>query len=172
MKSTVVPAQITTVEDKIAGNLSVTQLMLLIAPVMLTGLLFTIAPPTLQLTAYKLVIASLFGMTCLLLAVRVKGTLLLHWLITISRYNLRAQIHVLNKNDSYLRYIEVPFADLPETLVEDAVVELRSPSLKQLAIGELVRLEAAIEDPRAKFQLLVKKGGLHVSIHEIKEDSL
>lgn len=172
MKTTVVPAQITTVEDKIAGNLSVTQLMLLITPVLLTGLLFAVAPPMLQLTGYKLGIAVLFGLTCITLAVRIKGTLLLYWLITITRYNLRPQIHVLNKNDNYLRYIEIPFSPELEPLIEDAVIDVHIPLLKQLATTELVRLESAIGDPRAKFQLLVKKGGLHVSIHEIKEDSI
>ena len=172
MKTTVVPAQITTIEDKIAGNLSVTQLMLLIAPVLLTGLLFSIAPPMLKLTGYKLLITVMFGLSCITLAVRIKGTLLLHWLITISRYNLRPQIHVLNKNDNYLRYTELPLFSEPELATTDEETVDPAPSLKQMATTELVRLESAIGDPRAKFQLLVKKGGLHVSIQEIKEDSI
>lgn len=172
MKSTVVPAQITTVEDKIAGNLSVTQLMLLIAPVLLTGLTFTILPPMLQLTAYKMVVVALFGLTCITLAIRIKGDLLLHWMITIAKYNLRPAIHVLDKNDDYLRYIEIPVTDAIDAASEAATTDDKPPSLVQLATAELVRLESAIVDPRSKFQLLVKKGGLHVSIHQIKEDSL
>ena len=172
MKSTVVPAQITTVEDKIAGNLSVTQLMLVIAPVLLTGLTFTILPPMLQLTAYKMVVVALFGLACTTLAIRIKGELILNWIITIAKYNLRPTIHVLNKNDNYLRNIEIPITSVSVETPEVTVPIKRLPSLIQLATAELVRLESAIVDPRSKFQLLVKKGGLHVSIHEIKEDSL
>ena len=172
MKSTVVPAQITTVEDKIAGNLSVTQLMLLIAPVLLTGLMFTILPPMLQLTAYKLVVIALFGLACITLAIRIKGELLLHWMVTIAKYNLRPAIHVLDKNDGYLRYIEIPITNPIDVAAAAATTVEKPASLMQLATAELVRLESAIVDPRSKFQLLVKKGGLHVSIHEIKEDSL
>jgi len=55
-----------------------------------------------QLTGFKLGLAMVFGFVCLTLAVRVKGTLLLNWLITIGRYNLRPRRYVLDKNDSYL----------------------------------------------------------------------
>ena len=171
MKSTIVPAQITTVEDKIAGNISVTQLILLIAPVMLTGLLFALMPPMIQLTGLKLGLAMVFGFVCLTLAVRVKGTLLLNWLITIGRYNLRPRRYVLDKNDSYLRNTETR----PETAVAVAdgeVIEPAAPLRQQLATAEIIRLQSAINDPRSQFQLFVAKGGLHVRINEIKEDSI
>lgn len=172
MKSTVVPAQITTVEDKIAGNLSVTQLMLLIAPVMLTGLLFAIVPPMIKLTAIKLTVALVFAFVCLTLAVRIKGTLLLNWLIIIGRYNLRPRRYVLDKNDSYLRYIEPAHVNEQSVVVKDEAAPQVRPLKQQLAASEVIRLQTAIDDPRSQFQLFTSKGGLHVRIQQIKEDSV
>lgn len=173
MKATVVPAQITTVEDKIAGNLSVTQLLLLIAPVMLTGMMFAFVPPLLQLTGLKLALALIAGLTCASLALRIRGTLLVYWLLTISRYNRRPRFHVLDKNEPYLRYIETPFK-LSTTESKNHIdkAPLRSTSLQQLATVEVVRLQAAMADPRSKFQLLARKGGLRVSIFHLKDDNL
>lgn len=172
MKSTIVPAQITTVEDKIAGNISVTQLMLLIAPVMVTGLLFAIMPPMIQLTGFKLGIALVFAFVCMTLAVRIKGTLLLNWLITICRYNLRPQRFVLDKNDPYLRFIETPLIEESKATIESETLKSENPIRQQLASSEVIRLQTAIDDPRSQFQLLVEKGGLHVRIQQIKEDSV
>lgn len=44
MRSTVIPAQVTTVEDTIAGNLTITQIMLLIAPVLLSTAIYAVVP--------------------------------------------------------------------------------------------------------------------------------
>ena len=44
MRSTVIPAQITTVEDKIAGNFNLVQILLMMAPVLIATLLYTIIP--------------------------------------------------------------------------------------------------------------------------------
>jgi len=45
MKTTTVPAQVTTVEDRLAGNLSLTQLLLLVCPVFVSCLIYVVFPP-------------------------------------------------------------------------------------------------------------------------------
>jgi hypothetical protein len=40
MKTTIVPAQVTTVEDRITARLTFTQLLLLVTPVFLSGAMF------------------------------------------------------------------------------------------------------------------------------------
>ena len=39
-----------------------------------------------------------------------------------------------------------------------------------ISTPELVRLQTAVDDPRANFHFKVRKGGLHVHIREIKEE--
>lgn len=170
MKSIIVPAQITTVEDKIAGNLSFTQMMLLIAPVAMTGLLFVLLPPFVHVNLAKLMIGGCLFLICAALAVRVKGELLLHLIVTRVRYNIRPKYYVYDKNDEYLRYepTKQPVLKTTEVTIPEAV----DTYIAQL-IGtpERVWLETVIKDPRARFQMIVKKGGLHVRINEIKEES-
>jgi hypothetical protein len=56
MRSTVIPAQITTVEDKITGNLSLTQIILLIIPVFILTILFSLVPPVMKLGIFKTIL--------------------------------------------------------------------------------------------------------------------
>lgn len=171
MKSIIVPAQITTVEDRIAGNLSFTQMALLIAPAICTGLLFVILPPFVSVTDPKLAMGVVLFVLSGTLAIRLRGELLLNHLVTRVSYNLRPKYYTYDKNDSYLRYEallvaeETPSATLIPEAVESFVASLIDMPIR-------ARLEQAINDPRANFQFDVKKGGLHVRIHEIKEKSI
>ena len=49
MKTQVIPAQITTVEDKIVGSLTFSQLLLLLTPVALVALIYAFMPPLMEL---------------------------------------------------------------------------------------------------------------------------
>ena len=169
MKSTIVPAQITTVEDKIAGNLSFTQMMLLVAPVIVTGLLFILLPPFVHVTTIKLAIGSCLFLTSAALAIRIKGELLLHRIVARISYNIRPKYYVYDKNDTYLRYeltTQTVAEEFAVTVSDDIDIDVRIVDTPQRA-----RLESAITDPRSRFQMLVRKGGLHVHISEVKEES-
>lgn len=168
MKTTVVPAQVTTVEDKIAGSLNFTQLLLMTTPVFLSGAIFAFIPPFLRLRSYKVVFCVLLALTCLTLAIRIKGKILLLWVSIVGRYNIRPRYYLYNKNDSYLRnntYTK------PEEMPYENQAKVESPALpiSDVPFTELVRLENAVADPRAKFHFqTTKKGGLRVYIQEIK----
>ena len=54
MKTTVVPAQITTVEDRIAGNFTFIQIFLLIVALIVGTIVYAIAPPQMMLGSIKL----------------------------------------------------------------------------------------------------------------------
>mgnify|MGYP001571257725 CR=1 FL=1 len=97
MKQTVVPAQVTTVEDRIVGNLGISQMVLLALPVLTAGIVFTVLPPALHIALYKLLFLVLFAVLCATLAIRVKGKIVLFWIIVRVRYNLRPQYSVFNK---------------------------------------------------------------------------
>ncbi|MFC1711200.1 hypothetical protein ACFLZ1_01300 [Patescibacteria group bacterium] len=103
MKTTPIPAQITTVEDKIAGNLSMVQLILLLAPLFLSVFVFAVLPDRMYFNPYKVVLI-FFSLTIfLVLAIRIKERIILTWLILLISYHLRPHIFVFDKNDGYLR---------------------------------------------------------------------
>lgn len=171
MKTTTVPAQITTVEDKIAGNLSMSQIMLMAAPIFLGGLLYIIFPPVMRFTAFKMVLSSFLLVIFFTLAIRIRGKILLTWLIVISRYNFRPRFYLYNKNDTYLRQPD-QFNEIENNEeVKQSFNATPSIITPTLAVPERVRIESAIADPRAKLKLLTtRKGGLDVRITEIKQE--
>lgn len=103
MRSTVIPAQVTTVEDTIAGNLTLTQILLFIAPMLISTAIYAILPEKLAFSPYKILLISLVSLTFLSLALRVKGRLVLNWLLVLSSFLLRPHLYVFNKNTAYGR---------------------------------------------------------------------
>jgi hypothetical protein len=168
MKTTIVPAQVTTVEDKIAGNLNFTQLLLLVTPVFISGALFAFLPPFMNLRGYKIVISVLIAVICMTLAIRIKGKILLLWISIIGQYNLRPRYYLYDKNDMHLRVEPKQKADVAfETAVKVKKTEFNK--VEDIPLTELVRLENVVSDPRSKFHFkATKKGGLRVYIQEIK----
>jgi hypothetical protein len=170
MKTTVVPAQITTVEDRIMGNLTLQQMVLLVTPVFVNFVLFALLPSSMHMNSYKVVTMSLVVAVCALLAVRVKGKILLIWLVTITRYNSRAHYYVFDKNDVYLRESmeSAEVAQEEEVLSHDLEVE-PIKKLPVMSIADVAKLEGIIANPAAKLSFkLNKKRGLHVSITEVE----
>ncbi len=167
MKTTIVPAQITSVEDKIAGNLSFTQLLLLISPVFLGGASFVFLPSFLKFENYKVAIAGIIAVICLVLAVRIKTKLVLEWLVIASRYNSRPRYYVFNKNSTVGRSEYRVRKDAPETEVkkikEDEVITY---AFKH---SEVLSFESVINNPQADFHFLTdKKGALRVHFKEVE----
>jgi hypothetical protein len=120
MRSTIVPAQITTVEDTVAGNLSVVQLILLCAPLFAGGAIFVLLPPFFIGSAYKITLVAVIAAIFWVMAIRIKDRLVLEWTITIGRYNLRPRRYLFNKNDAYLR---TDMAVQPAQIIQDTASE-------------------------------------------------
>jgi PrgI family protein len=168
MKTTVVPAQVTTVEDKIAGNLSFSQLLLMTAPVFVSGVVFAFVPPFMQLRSYKVVVCAILTLVCLLMAIRIKDKILIQWLAIITRYNVRPRYYLFNKNDLFARSSleRLPTSEPNPTPVKTS--SEHDEKLPLLAMPEIVRLEAVMAHPDADFHVRVKRGGLEVYVKEIK----
>jgi len=169
MKTTMVPAQVTTVEDKIAGNISLQQLLLLSSPIFIGVAVYVLFPPMIKLNALKVAISSIVFLIFASMAIRIKGKLLLEWLVVIVRYNVRPRFYIFNKNDHYLR------SSSKKVLEEEANTKeakkhpkIMLPHLPSLSTPEIVRIENAITDPRANFNFTARKGKLNVHITEIK----
>jgi hypothetical protein len=145
MRTTIIPAQITTVEDKIAGSLSLTQILILMVPVLFATMVYALLIPAMKLAPYKLVIISLVTLACGVLALRIRGKIIADWVKILLAYRLRPQFYLFNKNDATGRLIDVP--DIPNIPVlakkrEAHPVEAQQP---QLNLTDLIKLEHLID---------------------------
>lgn len=166
MKTTIVPAQITTVEDKVAGNLSFSQLMLLTVPVFLSGAIFAFIPAMLKVTPFKLLLSVSLTIVCLSMAIRIKGKIILQWVLVIARYNARPRFYLYDKNNLYLRtHIE---KQLKTKTTKQPLVNKKILQIPKVSVPDLVRAQALVSDPRANLHLEVRKKGLTVYVNEVK----
>jgi hypothetical protein len=108
MKTTIIPAQITTVEDKIAGKLSLTQILILMVPVFWAGMVYIILAPRMALVLYKVALALPILIVSFVLSLRIDDKLVINWITLLLRYNNRPKYFVFNKNDSFLRSLDLP----------------------------------------------------------------
>lgn len=166
MKTTIVPAQITTVEDKIAGSLSLSQLLLLVAPVFIGSAVFIVLPPSLELMAYKIVIITLIAIVCCSLAIRIKGRILLLWAVIILRYVRRPRYFIANKNDAYLRDAASGVVVQEEMTADDTTDdEALEHIISDISLADAVRLRHIIADPKANLHFKTdRKGALRVHV--------
>lgn len=168
MKITVVPAQVTTVEDRIAGNISMSQLTLLALPIFLGGGLFIMLPPVMHSAIYKIILVCLIFVLCAVLSIRIKGKIILFWLATILRYNARPRYYVYDRRSMSGRIqqssgLDMEFEDEPVTVSEEVKRVL------SLSTAEVVELERIMTDPAANLSFVAnKKGGLYARITEVK----
>lgn len=172
MKTRVIPAQITTVEDKIAGSLSLTQILLLMTPIFWTAIVYALFLPLLQLAIYKVALISIVLTLCLILAIRIKEKLVLNWLVVLITYQLRPKYYLFNKNDAFLRVMDFPsFEKKHKTLFKKAVKKnTDKEKSKPFSLREAVRLDGLLSDPKYTFSLkTVKKGGFNVDIRQTHE---
>jgi hypothetical protein len=170
MKTTIVPAQITTIEDKIAGSLGLSQLLLLAAPVFIGTGIFTVFPPLLHFSPYKLVLIVLTAFLCSVMAIRVKGKILLLWAVVIVRYNLRPRYYVFDKNDDHLRErpSDVALDADDETSLEHSEEPVYAP-LPQISPADTLLLEQIIDNPETNISFRPgKRGGIDVLIAEVE----
>ncbi len=169
MRTTVIPAQITTVEDKIAGSLSLTQIMILMIPVFFATLIFAIIPPTMHISMLKILPVLFILVICLLLTLRIKGKIVGSWLIVILSYNARPKYYVFNKNDAYLRdSVKVYEKPQQEMVRKEVTKELMLPAEK-FGLNELKEMETFMANPNYTFSLKPgKNGALYVVISEVK----
>lgn len=169
MKITVVPAQVTTVEDRIIGNLGFSQMILLVIPIFFGGTLFAALPPVMNGSVYKYIAMGILAFTCCTLAIRIKGKIIATWLVTILRYNLRPKYYLFNKNTSSFRQ-DYPLVTEPKGDKKTREAESRQVPRPRLNTPEAARVLAVIASPAAKFRFeTTKKGGLHVRLTEIED---
>ena len=164
MKTTIVPAQITTVEDRIAGNLNFPQIILLLGALFISTAIYAVLPVRFHLHTYKIVLMGLMSGFCCLLALRIQGKIVAQWLVILSRYTFRPMYHVFDKNDLYLRDVVVP----PDTAVTKHHAKSTAATGKgqiTVSLAEDIRLQELLNTRRSdlRFQFR-KKGGMYVAV--------
>lgn len=173
MRTTTVPAQVTTVEDRIAGRLGLTQLLLLITPIFGGSAIFVVFPPFFTYAVYKAVLITCVAALCALLAIRIKGKILLFWAITLLRYNMRPRYYLFNKNSTHEREIVMP-TEIEDALEDGTIAQTVKPLPKaSLTIAERVQIESLLADPTANIHFTAnKKGELSVHLTEVQQENL
>lgn len=103
MKSTNIPAQIINVEDRVTANLSVHQLLILLAAIPINLAFFIVVPAFLRLNIFKDMTMLLTIVICIFLSLRYQDQIMLRWLIKLMSYYLRPKHYVYSKKSLYLR---------------------------------------------------------------------
>jgi hypothetical protein len=168
MRVSIVPAQITTVEDKIAGNVSVQQAMLLGVPILFGFIIALVFPPSGQFVAYKIAIVIALFVICGSLAIRIKDRIVAQWLKLFVVYCARPELYIYDKNSSYLRTSETLEVPVQEE-VQDVLPKKSTFVQNNISPKEFARLEQFATDVRAGIKYEVgKKGELNVRVTEVK----
>ncbi len=150
MKTTPIPAQITTVEDKIAGNLSMMQLILLLSPLFLSVFIFAVLPDRMDFNFYKVVLMLLSLIIFLTLAIRIKERIILTWLILLVSYHLRSHIFVFDKNDGYLRESKLLKNNETKNHPANKQTKKKKKKANSLSVLNLIQLENLINARNTK----------------------
>lgn len=168
MRTTVIPAQITTIEDKIAGSLNLTQLILLMVPVFWTTIVYTILTPAMHVVWYKIPLVFAVLVISLSLAVRVNGVVVLNWLFVIMGYKLRPKLYIFNKNDTYLKELDLPTEPKP---IINTAKKTRPSSVTvahKINVKDILLLQRFMKRRRMKLRYRSSaKGGLHVAFEHV-----
>jgi hypothetical protein len=167
MKRSIVPAQITTVEDRVLGNLTPYQAGLISLPLIFGVLFYATLPPHFHLKLYKIVLIAGLELTGAILSIRVNDQMLIFWLLKRLRYNVRPRYYIYDKNDAYLRNVSTNFT--PVTAEKPDVQESTATEIKEVAVSDAVRIEEIMADERVNLRFKTSKNGrLHVLANEVK----
>ncbi len=143
MRTTIIPAQITTVEDKIAGSLNFTQILILMAPVLWGTIVYALFLPVMKVAPYKIALVLFVTIICLVLALRIKEKIVAEWIAVLLRYKLRPKYYLFNKNNLAERTVDLPFIE-PVKNYKKASTKSHKKDFGELSIKELIRLEQAM----------------------------
>jgi hypothetical protein len=166
MKTAIVPAQVTTVEDRIVGNLNFSQMILLVLSVFLSALVFAGLPPLMTISPYKVVFVTWLITICYLLAVRVKGKIVAVWLGTLLKYYVRPKYFIYNKNSIASRNL---YTSRSQEAHDDADTSISAyDPVAMLRPEDFVEVNDLLANPEAELRFeTTKAGGLNVRFKKI-----
>lgn len=166
MRISVVPAQITSVEDKIVADVSIQQAILLGSPILFGFIITSVFPPSGEFVTYKIAAVLVLFFMFSPLAIRIDDRIIIQWLKIILIYCIRPHHYIHNKNSIYLRNIESMRTNFSkETITKNKKTTPLSSNISQ---KEFVRLQHFTTDTKTVMKFEVgKKGKLNVRITEV-----
>ena len=168
MRVSVVPAQVTTVEDRIIGYLGFIQILILVSAILCGAVVFVVLPPMMGEAWYKYGIIAAVLTVGSILSIRVRGVILAHWVSIIVRYNQRPMYYVADKNTMAYRQRDKDKDDQAYMPVHTSpgTVSCHQPVL--LDASARAKARAVIDDPAAHIRIATDtKGGVHVRITQV-----
>ena len=157
MRTTIIPAQITTVEDKIAGSLNMIQILIMMFPVLWTALVYILLFPSMKLTSFKLVLIIFATATSGILALRIKDKIVAEWLGVLLKYRLRPKYYLFNKNDLTNRTLDIPELPVEQIMVKKKVDKSVQTKNFDLDIFDQVKLEHLINSGKVALHYQLSK---------------
>lgn len=172
MKTIIVPAQITTVEDRIAGSLTMTQLILLMFPLFWGTAVYSIFPPEFHLVIYKVALIVIAIGCAGTLSIRIKGRIILQWIQVMLQYNIRPTYYIANKNDSYLRNVKEEKHSNKKPIEMLSKNTIDKKKIASISFTEAIKREEIDKSMSKNMCFTPMKGGLYVSISEVKNKTI
>lgn len=169
MRTTVVPAQVTTVEDRIAGSLTLPQITLMVVSLIIGAVIYAGIPPKMHLGAIKLSLIIIQFVIFGVLALRISGKIVADWLIIYSRYSIRPRRYIFTKNDLMHREIIAERENI-KTQTEQKNIPEQKSTTKPLTLLEQRNLKKIFDNDDLTISFKPsKKGGMDVTLNQ-KED--
>ncbi|MBU6389287.1 PrgI family protein [Patescibacteria group bacterium] len=169
MKTTIVPAQITTVEDRIIGNLTFVQVLMLMIPLITGTVSYVFLPPHLHLAYHKAIIIILQFFAFGLLASRINGKILAEWLLIFIKFTVRPKIYIFTKNDLATRVVEE--MEVEKVITSKKIAKTKTAteiSDKAVSLSDQQKIEQLLVDPTFSLRFQFAKKGIHVSLKPSK----
>jgi hypothetical protein len=164
MKSVPVPAQVTTIEDRIAGKLTLQQVVILVSALLMDFIVFAIFPSALKINFIKLLIITLITTFFSISSLRLKEKLVIYWVVLIIKYLARPRYYVYDKNDYYLR--QNPATLDPENLKVTKPNKHPLPKKMNINTEDHLRIIQLISSDFLQLKFSKRKGALNVSVTE------
>jgi hypothetical protein len=158
MRVSAIPAQITTVEDRIAGNLNLTQILLLAVPIFTSAVIFFVFPPIGKFSIYKLALIIFFSLICAGLALRLNNHLVIDILKQRAKYELRPRVYVFKKQQLSLVKTKVSEPIKPHSK-HAVVLKEANQEMKYCGIGHKL-----LSDQKYSVTFHQRAGGLIVKV--------
>lgn len=164
MRTTVVPAQVTTVEDRIAGSLTLPQITLMIISLVIGAVIYAVIPQKMHFGTLKTTLTiiqfAFFGA----LALRISGKIVADWLIIYLRYSIRPRRYIFTKNDLIHREIIVDQNIIATEPHQNHISESKNTT-KSLTLLEQLNLKKIFDNDDLTISFKPsKKGGMDVTL--------
>jgi hypothetical protein len=94
MRVSIVPAEMTSIQDKIIGDLNMNQVILLSTPLIFTILVYLFIPPFSKLSLLKIIVCSISIISLAILSIKIDGKIFLEHLKILNSFFNRPRIYL------------------------------------------------------------------------------